>query len=228
MKRFVLKTNLKIENGSKCPGCGKDWNITEIEPDLLARFKRVMGFDWPVDTKAYGIPLKDDYKRLRLNTEGVPETLSLCLSCCVGYLEELTSELLRIYTNRLISILEAEDELSMLDDRLIELGVNDVSVGHFSVEMQQELTEFGVLQIEAEFHGNGDEAQMDSLEVTEPENMELPTDLATELEGLLPGELPSGYGTDEDSHGSILVDVDRGVVTVAGNWNREEGRLIFP
>jgi hypothetical protein len=209
MHDLFLKKNLKIDNGLQCPGCRNKWSITEKElkePGLLARFKRVMGFKWPAGTRAYSVPLKQDYEHLRLDTEGVPEMLSLCLRCCVGYLKELTGQLWDIDK-------KARVELSMRWNRLSELGVAAVFSPHLRAELLQKLTEAGVLQIEGEFNGRGNEAQLDSLEVTKPENVELLTDLATELEDLLMEDIV-WEGADDDYHGSIVVDVGRGEVTV--------------
>jgi hypothetical protein len=211
MKNLFLKKNLKIDNGLQCPGCGKEWSgkewsITEKEPALRARFKRVMGFSWPANAKVHGVPLKQDYEQLRLDTKGVPKTLYLCLRCSVGYLKELTGELWRIHQ-------KADVEFSMRWERLYELGVAVVVSPHLPAEMWQELADVGVLQIDGEFNCHGDEARIESLEVTEPENVELPTDLATELEDLLMEEIVVN-GTDEDYYGSIVVDVGSGKVTI--------------
>ena len=90
------------------------------------------------------------------------------------------------------------------------------------VEIQQKLTEFGMLQIEAEYSGCSDDGEIYGFKV-KPGNLELSDELFTELDHLLSDMLLSDFNDNETTrHGSILIDVAAGVIEIDGRWNTNE------
>lgn len=78
----------------------------------------------------------------------------------------------------------------------------------------------GVSQVSAQFNGYSDEGSVDCIEFLDANgNLVAVKDQFPKFEEHFDALLPAGYEQQEGSAGTVILDVERGSITVDVNWN---------